>query len=271
MAGLHDFLKGEIAYASEKKAIGPGKVGIEWLGHGSFLFTSCKGKRILLDPWTSTNPKCPGKYRKKGSFGSVDLVLFTHGHVDHFMLPDAKEIVGDYQPKIVAPWELSFFIKKEIPGANCQTFVLGNKGATADFDGVEKCDVFEYELAIAHFLNGLGAAVAYPENVVESVIFIDVDESGKFGSDMGDTVIITFKGNITKVGDITADFDVNHPIISHGAKTNCDITDNVLTFTINAIFDSPRPISGEYLISIDGLEDSVGNLVVVPNGGVEVQ
>jgi len=137
MAGLHDLLKAEIAYASEKKSIGPGKVGIEWLGHGSFLFTSCKGKRILLDPWTSTNPKCPGKYRKKGSFGSVDLVLFTHGHVDHFMLPDAKEIVGDYQPKIVAPWELSFFIKKEIPGANCQTFVLGNKGATADFDGIK--------------------------------------------------------------------------------------------------------------------------------------
>jgi len=137
MVGLHGFLKGDIAHAVEKKSIGPGKVGIEWLGHGSFLFTSCKGKRILLDPWTSTNPKCPGKYRKKGSFGTVDLILWTHGHVDHFMLPDAKELVADYKPKVVAPWELSFFIKKEIPGANCQTFVLGNKGATADFDGIK--------------------------------------------------------------------------------------------------------------------------------------
>jgi len=137
MVGLNGFLKGEIAHAVEKSPIGPGKVGIEWLGHGSFLFTSCKGKKILLDPWTSTNPKCPGKYRKKGSFGAVDLILWTHGHVDHFMLPDAKELVADYQPKIVAPWELSFFIKAEIPGANCQTFVLGNKGATADFDGIK--------------------------------------------------------------------------------------------------------------------------------------
>ncbi len=39
--------------------------------------------------------------------------------------------------KVVAPWELSFFIKAEISGANCQTFTLGNKGATADFDGIK--------------------------------------------------------------------------------------------------------------------------------------
>ena len=137
MVGLHGFLKSEITQAAEKKPIGEGKVGIEWLGHGSFLFTSCKGKKILLDPWISTNPKCPGKYRKKKGFGVVDLILFTHGHVDHFMLPDAKELVADYQAKIVAPWELSFFIKAEIPGANCQTFTLANKGATADFDGIK--------------------------------------------------------------------------------------------------------------------------------------
>ena len=157
-------------------------------------------------------------------------------------------------------------------GGNYIKEVANHMSPETDFDGVEKCDVFEYELAIAHFLNGIGAAVAYPENVVESVIFIDVDGSGEFGSEIGDTVIITFKGNIIKVGDITADFSNNtHPIISHGAKTECDITDNVLTFTINTLFLSPRPISGEYLISIDGLVDSVGRPVVVPSGGVEVQ
>jgi len=137
MVGLSGFFKGQIAHAVEKGPIGTGKVGIEWLGHGSFLFTSCKGKKILLDPWTSTNPKCPGRYRKKGGFGAVNLILWTHGHVDHFMLPDAKELIALYKPKVVAPWELSFFIKAQIPGANCQTFVLGNKGATADFDGIK--------------------------------------------------------------------------------------------------------------------------------------
>lgn len=121
--------------AREKKQ-GPGKVGVEWLGHGSFLFVSSEGKRILFDPWIATNPSCPGKYKRKGSFENIDYIIWTHGHVDHFMLGDAQDLIGDYNPKIIAPWELSFFIKSEIPQANTLTFTLGNKGATSDFDGI---------------------------------------------------------------------------------------------------------------------------------------
>jgi len=138
VVGLNHYLKGDAAALSaEKKLPGKGKVGIEWLGHGSFLFVSCNGKKILFDPWISTNPKCPGKYRKKGGFGKVDMILWTHGHVDHFMLSDAKGLVADYNPKIVAPWELNFFIKSEIPEAHCQTYVLSNKGATAELEGIK--------------------------------------------------------------------------------------------------------------------------------------
>lgn len=136
-SGISRFKTVNSAMAAEPQSIGRGKVGITWLGHGSFLFTSVKGRKILLDPWIKTNPKCPAVYRKIGSFGSVDLILWTHGHVDHFMLPDAKELVAQYKPKVVAPWELSFFIKSQIPEANCQTFTLANKGATADFYGIK--------------------------------------------------------------------------------------------------------------------------------------
>ena len=136
--GTHNFIKPGDAFAKqggvERKE---GKITIEWLGHGSFLFTSCQGKRILLDPWINTNPKCPNIYREDGGFGSVDFILWTHGHVDHFMLPDAKQLIKLYNPKIIAPWELDFFVKTVIPSAQCQTFVLGNKGATADFDGIK--------------------------------------------------------------------------------------------------------------------------------------
>ncbi len=123
--------------ARELGHVGDGEVIIEWLGHGSFLFIGTDGKRILLDPWISTNPRCPGKYRKKGGFEKVDIILWTHGHVDHFMLDDAKALVEQYNPKIIAPWELNFFIKSEIPEANCQIFSLGNKGSTADVDGIK--------------------------------------------------------------------------------------------------------------------------------------
>lgn len=109
---------------------------IMWLGHGSFFFISSQGKRILLDPWIVTNPSCPGRYKKSGSFETVDLILWTHGHVDHFMLNDARDLIETYAPKVIAPWELSFFIKSEIPQADCLTFTLGNKGATSDVEGI---------------------------------------------------------------------------------------------------------------------------------------
>ena len=114
-----------------------GSVSVEWLGHGTFRFDSPGGKVVLLDPWLSTNPKCPAEYRTMEGFSKVDIVLWTHGHVDHFMLPDAEGIVERFNPKIIAPWELEFFIKAEIPKANTLTFELANKGATSLIDGLK--------------------------------------------------------------------------------------------------------------------------------------
>jgi len=185
MAGLH-FLRGGMAQAAERRPVSEGKVGIEWLGHGSFLFISCKGKKILLDPWISTNPKCPGRYRRKKGFGAIDLILWTHGHVDHFMLPDAKELVADYQPKIVAPWELSFFIKAEIPGANCQTFTLANKGATADLDGIKVTMVEAFHSAGAQ-LTGFEGTNRF---VGEAVGYIMEFENGLKIYHSGDTSLM---------------------------------------------------------------------------------
>lgn len=153
--------------AAIQSPVGKKAVGIEWLGHGSFLFTSCEGKRILFDPWISTNPNCPGKYRKTGGFGSVDFILWTHGHVDHFMLSDARSLITQHQPKVIAPWELNFFIKSEIPEADCQTFAIGNKGCTAELDGIKFTMVEAYHSAGAQ-LTGfegtnrfVGEAVGY--------------------------------------------------------------------------------------------------------------
>lgn len=186
VAGLQRIFKGDVAYGAEKSLIGDGKVGIEWLGHGSFVFTSCKGKKILLDPWISTNPKCPGKYRKEKCFSSVDMILWTHGHVDHFMLTDAKELISAYKPKVVAAWELSFFIKAQIPNADCQTFVLGNKGATADFDGVKITMVEAFHSAGAQ-LTGFEGANRF---VGEAVGYIMEFENGLKIYHSGDTSLM---------------------------------------------------------------------------------
>ncbi|MEN8188415.1 MAG: metal-dependent hydrolase [Thermodesulfobacteriota bacterium] len=116
---------------------GKKEVQVEWLGHGSFKFTSPQGKVILLDPWISTNPKLPSEYRSFNGFDKVDLILFTHGHVDHFMLSDVKKLIAKYSPDVIAPWELSIFTKQEIPTAKCMTYQLSNVGGTHDYHGIK--------------------------------------------------------------------------------------------------------------------------------------
>lgn len=166
--------------------LGDGTIRIEWLGHGSFLFQSCSGKRILFDPWLSTNPKCPAKYRQPNGFGSVDFILWTHGHVDHFMLSDARSLITEYQPKIIAPWELNFFIKAEIPEADCQTFAIGNKGCTTTLDGLKFTMVEAFHSAGAQ-LNGFEGKNRF---VGEAVGYIIEFENGVKLYHSGDTSLL---------------------------------------------------------------------------------
>jgi L-ascorbate metabolism protein UlaG (beta-lactamase superfamily) len=56
------------------------RLAITWLGHSTFLIRTPGGKRILLDPWLRENPSCPEALRKPPP---VDLILASHGHVDH--------------------------------------------------------------------------------------------------------------------------------------------------------------------------------------------
>jgi L-ascorbate metabolism protein UlaG (beta-lactamase superfamily) len=170
-------------------------IGIEWLGHGSFVFTSCKGKKILFDPWISTNPKCPGKYKKKGCFGDVDIILWTHGHVDHFMLSDAESLITEYNPAIIAPWELSFFIKSEIPSADTKTFTLANKGATADFEGIKITMTEAFHSAGAQLTGFKGTNLF----VGEAVGYIIEFENGVKIYHSGDTSLMA--GMKTIIGD----------------------------------------------------------------------
>jgi len=136
-SGISRFKTIDSAMAAEPKSIGKGKVSITWLGHGSFLFTSVKGRKILLDPWVKTNPMCPAKYRTIEGFPKVDIVLYTHGHVDHFMLPDLEAIVKRFNPMIIAPFELGLFIKNKLPAANYGLFQVANKGGAGLIEGVK--------------------------------------------------------------------------------------------------------------------------------------
>lgn len=79
----------ETIFSSEEDAF-------SWLGHASFLFR-LRGKLLLTDPCLNDLPGTkrlvapPFAFEK---FRSVDYVLFTHTHRDHFDLKSVKQLLA---------------------------------------------------------------------------------------------------------------------------------------------------------------------------------
>lgn len=79
---------------------------LQCLGHATFLFTSPESKRVLIDPWTFSNPLCREEDR---DVGEVDVVLVTHAHHDH--LGDLEAVVRQGAPTVVVVPELGRWLR----------------------------------------------------------------------------------------------------------------------------------------------------------------
>jgi L-ascorbate metabolism protein UlaG (beta-lactamase superfamily) len=103
--------------------------GIEvlWLGHGTVRLTSETGKVILIDPFLKKNPSTPDKYKDLTEIGKVDLILVTHGHIDH--TDDLEELARINDATVVANFELANQIMK-IGAVEKSKIIAMNKGGT---------------------------------------------------------------------------------------------------------------------------------------------
>ena len=84
------------------------QLSITWLGHSTFILRTPGGKRIILDPWVSTNPSTPDGAKK---VDNIDLMLVSHGHSDH--TGDAVSIARATGAQVVAPYELSVWFQQK--------------------------------------------------------------------------------------------------------------------------------------------------------------
>jgi L-ascorbate metabolism protein UlaG (beta-lactamase superfamily) len=98
-----------------------------WLGHGTFLFRSPGGQRILIDPWLTTNPACPASAKK---IRELDLMLLTHGHDDH--MADAVPVARATLARVIAPYELAMWLEQK----GLRTVTGMNQGGTLDAAGL---------------------------------------------------------------------------------------------------------------------------------------
>ncbi len=80
---------------------------IEYLGHAAFQIISEEGLKILIDPFISGNPACTKPVEEL----DPDIILVTHGHVDHF--GDTLDIANNSKATVIATHELALFIEKQ--------------------------------------------------------------------------------------------------------------------------------------------------------------
>jgi len=91
---------------------------VTWLGHAAFCFES-EGKKVLIDPFASDNPKFPKD--QKTLLNSADCMLLTHMHSDH--LGDALEL-SKKTKKVVAIFEIATWLTLRGAG-NCEGMNIG--------------------------------------------------------------------------------------------------------------------------------------------------
>lgn len=82
-----------------------GKTELLWLGQAAFRITSPGGKVIVTDPWLVRNPRTPQPYKDLAALGKVDVILVSHGHLDH--IADAPALAKLNNIPMYAPGDLN--------------------------------------------------------------------------------------------------------------------------------------------------------------------
>ena len=87
--------------AAQDAAKASGKTEILWLGQSAMRITTPGGKVIQIDPYITKNPKTPAAWKDLSKLGHLDLLLVTHGHLDH--VGDTFELSKTNDIKVYAP------------------------------------------------------------------------------------------------------------------------------------------------------------------------
>jgi L-ascorbate metabolism protein UlaG (beta-lactamase superfamily) len=103
-----------------------GTTELTWYGHAAFKIVTPGGKTILIDPWISNPANKSGK-EDLAKLDKVDLILISHGHLDH--VGDAAAIAKKTGAKLVATGDLGdALVLNGFPASNYGDDTGGNFG-----------------------------------------------------------------------------------------------------------------------------------------------
>jgi L-ascorbate metabolism protein UlaG (beta-lactamase superfamily) len=162
-----------------------GKTELLWLGQAGFRIKTPGGKTIVIDPWITNGPKAPAVFKSDlKALGKIDMLLVTHGHVDH--LGDAPELAKLNNAILYGPADMvTPLITLGLIPAN-----LGHRfnksGSVRPFPGIKVTAVAaEHSSLIVHKNPETGKLESHPAG--EAVGYIIELENGFKIWHMGDT------------------------------------------------------------------------------------
>lgn len=162
---------------------------ITWFGHATFMLTSPKGTRIVVDPWLEGNPSCPENMKK---IDKADLILLSHGHFDH--VGDAVSVARSTGAKVVGIYELCAWLEskgvKNTSGMNI--------GGTQKFGAISVTMVQAFHSSAA----------------VEDGKTIYLGEPAGFVIKFEDGLTVYYSGDTALFGDMKLIGDFYHPEIA---------------------------------------------------------
>ncbi len=101
---------------------------LTYLGHSTFHLVTPGGQKILLDPWTYGNPRCP---EGKKDPGPLDKILVSHAHSDH--MGDVIQIAKDTGATVLSNFEIYGWLGTK----GIENAMPMGKGGTTPIDGLK--------------------------------------------------------------------------------------------------------------------------------------
>jgi L-ascorbate metabolism protein UlaG (beta-lactamase superfamily) len=165
------------------------RLAITWLGHGTFHFHSPGGRRLLVDPWLESNPRCPDEWKKPSS---LDAILITHGHSDH--ATDAARIAKTTGAPVVASHEICTWLGKK----GVANLMPMNKGGAQTLGGVRIAMV----------------DARHSSSIEEDGTTIPLGEAAGFVITFEDDLVLYFAGDTSLFGDMRLIAELYRPLVA---------------------------------------------------------
>ena len=151
------------------------RLSITWFGHSTFVVRTPGGKRLLFDPWLSSNPSCPDSMKKPPK---VDLILASHGHFDH--IEDLVACARESGAPVVGIFELcDWLTRKGIANTSPK-----NKGGSQEIGGV-RVTMTDARHSSGYFDNGqmvyMGEPAGYVVRLEDGMSIYFAGDTSLFG------------------------------------------------------------------------------------------